>query len=418
VRISLFTLGTRGDVQPFIALGLALKAAGHQVVLATGSDHERLVREYDLDFHSLPCRFTDYLATPAGWASFAPGRSFYFGLNSIWGAMRQEAEPLFWACWEALRDTDVAVCSPTAIPAILLLQRYQLPWFLAMLAPLLPTTAFPSPSLPIRAFGRLGHYLTHKLVGRRFWKVGRDVTSLWNQLTPLVPHRPAPERGTPLATFVAVSPHVVPPPTDWPSNVHTTGYWISSRRAAWEPSSELSRFITEHEAPICVTFGSMPDPHPEAFQAMVLGAVRRARQRAVVVTGAGALGAIPDAADVIEIGAAPFDWLLPRMRAVVHHGGAGTTADGLMAGVPSVIVPFLTDQPFWGYRVYDLGAGPRPILRRHLTEGRLEKAIAAAVGDESMRDRARALKHDMRAEDGTARALELIERYLAGRTPQ
>jgi UDP:flavonoid glycosyltransferase YjiC (YdhE family) len=287
-----------------------------------------------------------------------------------------------------------------------------------MLAPLLPTAAFPSPSLPIRAFGRLGHYLTHKLVGRRFWKVGRDVTSLWNQLTPLVPDRPAPERGTPLATFVAVSPHVVPPPTDWPSNVHTTGYWISSRRAAWEPSSELSRFITEHEAPICVTFGSMPDPHPEAFQAMVLGAVRRARQRAVVVTGAGALGAIPDAADVIEIGAAPFDWLLPRMRAVVHHGGAGTTADGLMAGVPSVIVPFLTDQPFWGYRVYDLGAGPRPILRRHLTEGRLEKAIAAAVGDESMRDRARALKHDMRAEDGTARALELIERYLAGRTPQ
>jgi sterol 3beta-glucosyltransferase len=168
-----------------------------------------------------------------------------------------------------------------------------------------------------------------------------------------------------------------------------------------------------------VTFGSMPDPNPEALRAMVLGALTRNGQRAVIVSSAGALGQTPPPPpDIFQIATAPLDWLFPRVRAVVHHGGAGTTATALMAGVPQVVVPFLSDQPFWGDRVYALGAGPRPIARRQLTTARLEQAISSAIRDESMRGRARGLKQLIQSESGVSRAIEVLEQYLARESHQ
>jgi UDP:flavonoid glycosyltransferase YjiC (YdhE family) len=156
----------------------------------------------------------------------------------------------------------------------------------------------------------------------------------------------------------------------------------------------------------------MASQKPRATADMALEALRRAGQRGVLYAGWGGLHKedLPD--DVYMIGSTPHSWLFPRMAAVVHHGGAGTTGAGLAAGIPSVVTPFFADQPFWAQRVYELGAGPKPIPRRRLTTENLAASIEAAVADGALRERAAPLGAHIRAEDGVAAAIALIEKSV------
>jgi len=149
--------------------------------------------------------------------------------------------------------------------------------------------------------------------------------------------------------------------------------------------------------------------NPEATAQLILQALARTRQRAIMQSGWGGLRStsVPDS--VFMIDAVPHAWLFPRMAAVVHHGGAGTTSAGLRAGVPSIIVPFFGDQPYWGQRVADLGVGPAPIPYKRLTADRLAQAIEIAVTDQAMRQRAAELGSKIRAENGIARAVDVIQ---------
>jgi sterol 3beta-glucosyltransferase len=150
---------------------------------------------------------------------------------------------------------------------------------------------------------------------------------------------------------------------------------------------------------------------------MVLKALARSRQRGILLTGWGGLSNIDLPGDVFKIDAVPHDWLFPQVAAVVHHGGSGTTGAGLRAGIPTVIIPFFGDQPFWGHRVYELGVGPRPIPRKQMSVERLAEAISTAASDANMRMRAAALGERIRAEDGLARAVAILERYLPDSPP-
>jgi UDP:flavonoid glycosyltransferase YjiC (YdhE family) len=163
---------------------------------------------------------------------------------------------------------------------------------------------------------------------------------------------------------------------------------------------------------VSIGFGSMSSADPTALTALVLGAVRRAGVRAVLLAGWGGLTTLPHDDEVFTADALPHDWLFPRTAAVVHYGGAGTTGAALQAGVPAIVVPFGVDQPFWGTRVAALGVGPRPIPRRHLTQERLADAVRRTVANEAMHARAAALGEQLRAEHGVAEAVELIGRVV------
>jgi UDP:flavonoid glycosyltransferase YjiC (YdhE family) len=204
------------------------------------------------------------------------------------------------------------------------------------------------------------------------------------------------------------STHVVPRPTDWDESVHVTGYWFLEGSADWHPPDELAAFLTSGPPPVYVGFGSMGALESGDTAGIVLEALRLAGQRGVVLTGAGEgiRHKTPD--NILAVGTVPHDWLFPRVAAVVHHGGAGTTAAGLRAGVPSVLVPVFADQPFWGRRVADLGVGPEPIPHCRLAAERLARAIGLAVSDEPMRRRAAELGRAIRAEDGVSRAVRLV----------
>jgi sterol 3beta-glucosyltransferase len=191
-----------------------------------------------------------------------------------------------------------------------------------------------------------------------------------------------------------------------------TGQWFLDRPADWTPPEDLSRFLAAGPAPVFVGFGSIAGRSPSQTTALVLEALQIAGQRAVVVTGWGGLCTIQAPATVQFVDAAPYEWLFPHTAAVVHHGGAGSTAEGLRAGKPSVICPFFGDQPFWGKRVYALGAGPRPLPQKGLTAQALALAIKTAVTDAGIRRRAEALGEKLRAEKGVQRAVQLIHAAL------
>jgi sterol 3beta-glucosyltransferase len=219
--------------------------------------------------------------------------------------------------------------------------------------------------------------------------------------------------GVPL--LYGFSPHVVPRPADWPPNHHVTGYWFLDPDDGWQPPADLAAFLAAGPPPVYIGFGSMANRDPAEAAQIMLDALAQSGQRGVIASGWGGLtpSDLPDRVHMLS--SIPHSWLFPRMAAVVHHGGAGTTAAGLRAGVPSIIVPFFGDQPFWGRRVAELGVGPVPIPRRKLTASALADAITRAVTDPAMRARAAALGEQIRAEDGIAAAAAHIEAYRAGR---
>ena len=219
-------------------------------------------------------------------------------------------------------------------------------------------------------------------------------------------------RGCPL--LYGFSETVVPRSPDWPDWVHVTGYWFLDRSPGWQPPLALQRFVEAGPPPVFVGFGSMTDRDPAATLALTAEALAAVGQRGVLAadaTGGVRPGSVPDHVFPLATGV-PHDWLFPRMAAVVHHGGAGTTASGLRAGRPSVLVPHFADQPFWARRVTDLGAGPRPIPRRRLSARRVAEAIHQATADPRMRERGEILGQRIRAEHGVARAADAFARCV------
>ncbi|MEL6263944.1 MAG: glycosyltransferase, partial [Cyanobacteria bacterium J06626_6] len=205
------------------------------------------------------------------------------------------------------------------------------------------------------------------------------------------------------------SRHVAPEPTDWPENVIASGYWFLDQQTAWEPPADLKAFLDSGDAPVYVGFGSMAGRDPERLTRIVIGALQQAKVRGILATGWGGLSAEDLPKTIFKLEQAPHDWLFPQMAAVVHHGGAGTTAAGLRAGCPTVICPFFGDQPFWGQRVRELGVGSGPIPQKQLTVEKLAAAIQTVTTNSTAQQKAKALGEKLRQEDGIARAIALID---------
>ena len=228
---------------------------------------------------------------------------------------------------------------------------------------------------------------------------------------PPAPWRGAFERGASPREPVlyGFSPSVLPRPADWGARVHVTGYWFADEPDGWVPPQEVVRFLEEGPPPVYIGFGSMSVKEPEATMRLVLDAIAATGRRAIVHAGWAGLAATATPDDVLIVGSVPHAWLLPRVGAIVHHGGAGTTAAAIRAGVPSVVVPFHGDQPFWAGLTHTLGVGTKPIPRRRLTATRLAAAIEEAFTVDELRQRAAELGERVRREDGVGRAVALIE---------
>jgi UDP:flavonoid glycosyltransferase YjiC (YdhE family) len=209
-------------------------------------------------------------------------------------------------------------------------------------------------------------------------------------------------------TLYGYSRAVVPRPADWGEQIEVTGYWFLECDPTWRPPAALESFLAAGPPPVCVGFGSMPSPDPAALTREVVRALEIAGQRGLLLSGWGALAGVELPDSIFALEAAPHDWLFPRVSAVVHHGGAGTTSAALRAGVPSMVVPFIADQWFWGGRVAALGAGPRLFSRRKLDAERFGAALRNLVETPSYREQARRVADALATEDGIGRAVAAL----------
>lgn len=414
MRIGILTVGSRGDVQPFVALGRGLKAAGHEVIIVTAEMFASMVSDHGLLFRRLSDDLLRLKDTPEG-RGVLEGRGGKLALlrqvNPLLRTMLDEA-------WAASRDLEAIIYHPKALAGYHIAEKLRIPGILSLPVPLYtPTQAFPLPILPprIRLGGwfNQGSYSLLKLIAVPF----RDIVRRWRTETLELPPRRVRELtradGAPVPVLYGYSEHIVPRPPDWPEWVAATGYWLLDRPADWRPPTDLARFIETGPRPVYLGFGSMTGNRDEKRGQLVLEALARLRLRGVIATGWGGLKMLDLPETVFALERAPHDWLFPRVSVVVHHGGAGTTAAALRSGRSSVICPFMGDQPFWGDRLYRLGVGPKPIPQKRLTVENLTQAIRTAIDDTDIRARTLDLSRKIRAEDGIARAVKFIERHTA-----
>jgi sterol 3beta-glucosyltransferase len=397
-------------------LGLGLQRAGHQVTLVSDVLFADLVSSAGLEFQ--PVRVVpmqalqDDIRRMAGspaklvrWinANFKPVAAQFF--RDLY-AISEEAEGILYS---SLAFASYHVAVKRGIPPLAVYN-----------VPITPTRAFCNPSafsapawLPFKG---LYNWYSFRIFNQAYFWLLRPTANQCRQevlgLPPLLWKTYARLDLSETPILYGYSAHVLPKPADWGDWLHVTGYWFMDAPEDWQPPADLLHFLEAGPPPVYVGFGSMVDQEAQDVTRMVVEALAHSGQRGVLLGGWANLGAgtLPDS--IYRTENIPHDWLFPRMAAVVHHGGAGTTAAGLRAGKPSVIVPFFADQPFWAERVYRLGAGPQPILRKRLSVDTLVQAIRQAVADPIIRQKAAELGEKICAEDGVRNAVKLIEQYL------
>lgn len=412
MRCTIFALGTRGDVEPLIALGTGLRAAGVRVRVAAQRDFAATVERHGLDYAPVSGHSSSFFRGPAGNAlrermqSDAEFQRFFDNYLAV-GFTR-----ILNDFWEASRDADVVLAWMNAGAPIA--ERLGVPVFVCGICPVphQPTGAFANPYLgaPPERPGWLAN--------RRSWRVNEDAARVgettmnrWRTRTlglPAIGWREDWARMRRLPHLLGYSPVLLPRPRDWKPWVHVTGFWFLRDPEPYRPPDDLQAFLDAGPPPIGVGFSSLVGRNPADATQVVINSVTQAGQRAVLLTGLGGLRGVTCPPHVFPMAAVPHAWLFPRLRAMVHHGGAGTTGMALQSGLPQMGVPFGYDQMLWAGQVHQLGLGPAPIPAESMTVERLVPALRALAADTRMRERAAEVSAAIRAEDGIGSAVSII----------
>jgi sterol 3beta-glucosyltransferase len=416
MHITIFVYGTWGDIRPHVVLGMALQNAGHTVQVVASPGYEAWVRARNLGFYPMT---TDVNTFAKENASLMDA-----GIVQQLQTLRTQIKPIMvqmgLETLEATRESDVLMTIEFGVALLIdVVTVNKLKIILINPAALNPTREFASPALPPAPgwfpFPQRYNRLSHAMLQRTIWStLGGARNEIATQHLGL-PKSKFKDYRDMLATTPAlttVSRHVVQRPADWASHFQVTGYLFDDD-PEWTPPPDLSDFLAAGDAPVYIGFGSMPDSKPQVTTQMLFDAVRQSGRRAVILTGWAGFGAEEVASNIYILKYAPHGWLFPKMAAVVHHGGAGTTAAGFRAGVPMVIVPHSGDQPYWGRRAKQLGVGTDPIPRKKLTADKLAAAIREATTHRQMQDRAAKLSRKIAEEDGIGEAMKAVERFLA-----
>jgi sterol 3beta-glucosyltransferase len=416
-HLTILALGSRGDVLPLAVLGHGLRQHGNAVRLVTLESFAPLAARYDLDFEPIPGDAERLLTSSSGVSLSESGHNVW----KMWRALRASfwklatgiatvlSEPRLW-------ETEAIINQlPGGLYGLDLAEKLQIPMITAAVMPHLRTQTLPMMAFPPRLSFIPGYNaLTYLLAEQIVWSGFRRAINQWRQKA--LGLRPQPFWGrfaevNRLPTLLGFSETIVPRAAEWGANVHFTGYW-RPQEPDWVPSEDLLAFLDAGRPPVFIGFGSMPVRDPQRVTDIVVAAVQQSGQRAVLHAGWAGIGRAELPATVYLLDYAPYGWLFPRMAAVVHHGGSGTTGFGFWAGVPTVLVPFLFDQFYWGRRIVALGMGPQPVPYKRLTAARLAAAIDRACSDEPMRRRAAALGAQIRTEDGVAAAVSVVQQIL------
>ena len=408
MNISILTYGSRGDFQPFLALSIGLQKSGHVVTLIGPQRFADFAAARSISYVPLPGD-PEELSKAFNRAGSNPLRMILSMRNHVLGIAPRVVQQIV----QSTQDAHLLIHSfAFTTGGHSLARQLHIPDISVQAFPMFaPTGDYPNVAFP--PLGRLGNYLSHWLATQIFWHAGN---AGFRQIQHLLPDtfprklywpfaNPDPRLRTPL--LFAISPSVIPPSIDTPANISVTGYLFLDEEN-YQPPQQLTSFLAAGPPPVCVSFGSMVHDQAEKIGRILLEVFSRRQQRAIILTGWGGWRADPAPENIIYLDAVPHSWVLPYCKSFIHHGGAGTTAAGLRAGIPNIVIPHAADQPFWGRRVQALGVGPAPIPIKKLIAPRLLAALAESETP-SVLAAAQCLGHHIRAENGLQAAIHLIE---------
>ena len=419
----MLTVGSRGDVQPYVALGQGLKGAGHSVTLCTCSNFKSFITSHGLNYGYMNDDFMKLINSEVGREAIESGDNV-FGLIKTLLTLLKESKALnremFKDSWNAAQATkpDIIIFHPKAMAGSHIADKLGIPAVMAVLMPaIVPTGESVAIGLPNLKLGSWYNQLSYALLHKGYHTYDDIINEFRQELLGIIklPKSTSPiqmANGKPIPVLHGYSELVSPRPRDWTDTAHVTGYWFLDRESDWQPPVELIDFLEAGEKPVYVGFGSMAGRNPQRMANIVVDALHKAKVRGIIATGWGGLDVSNLTETIFKIDRVPHTWLFPRVSAVIHHGGAGTTAAGLRAGIPTIVCPFIVDQPYWGERIYALGVGTKPIPQKKLTAKKLAEAIREVTTNRVIRQNAATLGQKIREEDGIAKAIAIIESIL------
>lgn len=419
LRLLAITFGTRGDVEPFLTLGSGLASAGHDVRLVSHAMFDRLASDSGVEFVGSPGRGmreiiesdeAQEMMNGLGNPLTLPRR-----LEELFG---DDVNLMYESVNDAARDVDAILCFPATFPAMDVAELRDIPVIQVHHVPVMPTRAFP-PAVNFvhrKSLGAVGNRLAYSADAAATAVAMRRPLNAARQRILRAPRKGVigtlRQRSRFSGALVGVSPHVLPPPTDWRPNVETCGYWWPRGNDAPPLSDEVIDFLDRPGPVIFFTLGSTALEDGDRITRVVCDAAADAGVRLILQRGWSGLGESVDSPNVLVVDDLSYPELFDRVTAVVHHGGAGTTALGLRHGLPSLAIPAIADQYFWGHRLQALGVGPRPLALKNLVRSELAARMNVLVDDQRYLERATILSNLLADEDGVANAVAAIDRML------
>ncbi|QQK41006.1 UDP-glucose:sterol glycosyltransferase [Penicillium digitatum] len=418
LRITCLTIGSRGDVQPYIALCKGLLAEGHKPKIATHAEFEPWIRKHGIDFAPVDGDPAELMRI-----CVENGMFTYSFLREASLKFRGWIDDLLSSAWIGCQGSDLLIESPSAMAGIHIAEALRIPYFRGFTMPWTRTRAYPHAfAVPENRMGGAYNYITYVMFDNIFWKAIAGQVNRWrNNELGLKATTLDKMQQNKVPFLYNYSPSVVAPPLDYPDWIRITGYWFLNEGTDWTPPTELSNFIAQARADgkklVYIGFGSIVVSDPAALTRTVVESVQKADVRCIISKGwsdrlgdpASTKTEIPLPPEIHLIQSAPHDWLFSQIDAAAHHGGAGTTGASLRAGIPTIVKPFFGDQFFFGSRVEDLGVG---ICMKKLNVSVFSRALWEATHSERMIIKARNLGIQIRNEDGVATAIQALYRDL------
>ncbi len=412
MRLTMISIGSTGDVRPYVILGQELTRRGHIVRIAAFSPFEKMIREAGLDFYPLAGDVVKFMAS-----IMKPGTNGINYLQRVQNAIKEVAGPLLQNMQSACDGAEAIITTFFGSSMYSIAEKNNVPCIQTQYYPMDYNDAVPISSAPGLKAGKAWNKMTYKVGYLLINSLERRYLTGWRKEQGMRVRkiRPKPDytvNGHQIPVLYAVSPLLMQRPTYWKEHIHMTGFWMENVTPDFTPDAALEAFLKAGEKPVYIGFGSMVSGDMGKTLSIVLEAVEASGVRAILQKGWGGADITANSNRIYVADYIPHDWLFEQVAAVVHHGGAGTTAAGLKACKPTLIIPFGGDQPFWGMRVRALGLGPKPIRREFLTAEKLTKALVNLTQTKSYCVAAKELGMRLREENGTRIAADIIEEEI------
>jgi len=418
MKVTFLTLGSRGDVQPYVALSKELIKNGHEALICTGETFKSFIEENGVGFHKAASDLMAIMESEEGRKVFNGGNYNIFKMLKF---SKEIIKPLYRKSMddflEASKGSDMIIYHPKALGAVDIADYLNIPCICMSPVPIMyPITEFPNFAISSKGnFGPFINKLTYKAISFSESSFIGDINDFRRELLNL------PQRKTGELTFklkdknipiiYPISPFLFQEVKSWKDRVFLSGFFFLSLNEE-KLDERLEHFLKSGDKPIVISFSSMPLKNPTLFKEKLVKAIKETNNRAVILTGTSGMK-FEDESDIFAVEKAPHRLIFRRAKGIIHHGGVGTMAEALISGAPQLIMPFTVDQPFWANRLYIKGYSIKPLREKDLKITDLANALKEMENKKYI-DNAKNIKTIIEAEKGLEKAVKYIEEVHEG----